>query len=80
MFHLVQIVELVPVCALACIQRPVCVCVCWNLVIMLNAWTGCRPGQCEVTVSCNTVTKKLGGLHIKSATGNVAVTTQSEII
>lgn len=58
------------------------VCVCWNLVIMLNAWIGCRPGQCEVTIVCNTVKLegvKGRGLHIKSATGNVTVTKQSEI-
>lgn len=62
MFHLVQSVELVPVCVLVRIWRLVCahlcVCVCWNLVMMLNAWIGYRPGQRVVTISCNTVKQK----------------------
>lgn len=61
MFHLVQSVEVVPVCVCGCVcvhaieGLCVYVCMCWNLVILLNAWIGCQPGQCEVTISCNTV-------------------------
>lgn len=52
------------------VKASVCV---GNLVIMLNAWFGCRQGQCEVTL----VVKKGGEmgelgkrLHIRSATGS----------
>ena len=63
------------VCARACssMHLKALLCVCWNLVIMLNAWIGCRPGQCEVIIVCNTV--KLVGVR-----GGGCISNQPQVI